>query len=119
MNLLLNDQLGEVSITRATALYMEVVRKCRTPARWKVIARGPEGASPLNLEEQGTFKVFMDTRILMMFVKATNDTEECIHLEYMENPPSPTDIGVSYSEELRNFSSTLQSDERFYLSVME
>ena len=112
MNLSLNEQLGEVSIPRATELYMEV-RKSRTLGRWKVIVRWAKGASPLNLEEHGTFKIvikFEEDAIPIMFITATNDTEECIHVQYMGNPPSLTDIGDSHSEELRKFSLSVQSE---------
>ena len=118
MNLTLNEQLGEVCIPRATSVFMEV-RKSRTTGRWKIIVKWPSGASPSTLEETDTFKVvikFEDTPTPEMFLTATNDTEECIHFQYMENPPSPTGIALSSPEDIRQVLISVHSETRFYIS---
>ena len=121
MNLTLNEQLGEVCIPRATSVFMEV-RKSRTTGRWKIIVKWPSGASPSTLEETDTFKVvikFEDAPIPEMFLTATNDTEECIHFQYMENPPSRPGIGPSSPEDISRVLISMQSERRFFISPAE
>ena len=118
MNLILNEQLGEVCIPRATSVFMEV-RKSRITGRWKIIVRWPSGETPSSLEETDKFKVlikFENTPIPEMFLTATNDTEECIHFQYMENQPSPTGIGLSSPEYISRVLISMQSEIRFFIS---
>ena len=80
------------------------------------------GASPRSLDQPDTFKVVMkfeDIPNPVLFSTATNDNEECIHVQYIGNPPSPTDIEHSSSEKIPQISNSVQSEGRLYISPAE
>ena len=117
MRLSLNDHSEQVSFQTSTSTYIQV-RKSRTVGRWKLILKWPAGEPPhTSYQPNESLHVQLQFHLSpIILLTTTSPTEESIHLQFTNSPPSPTLITQAPSDIPPTLSISIQSTSNFYLS---